>query len=121
MKHLLLLFAFFALQGDNNPDYNLLVGSWMQKSFANTPDTGIFTFNADSTATLEMKKAETGDLIANIKGQYSINKKKSELTITIMGKPKTFRVISLKQDALTIKNEAEGKDQQTFERYTPKN
>jgi hypothetical protein len=120
MKHFLLLFLFLVFHSDSKFDYNLLSGSWRQKTFANTPDTGIFTFSSDSTATLEMRKAESDDLIASVKGQYSIDKEKNKLTITILGKPKTFSVLHLTAEVLTIKNIAENKEEQTFERYNSK-
>ena len=120
MKYSLLLLLLLAFHNDSKFDYNLLVGSWMQKTFANTPDTGIFTFSSDSTATLEMKKAESGDLIASIKGQYSINKGKKTVTITILGRPKTFAILNLQPDVLTIKNITENKEEQTFERFDSK-
>lgn len=120
MKHFLLLFLFLGFHSDSKFDYDLLVGSWRQKTFANTPDTGIFTFSSDSTATLEMRKAESDDLIASVKGQYSINKQKKALTITILGKPKTFSILKLQSNVLTLKNVAENKEEQTFERYNSK-
>ncbi|MDR6966260.1 hypothetical protein J2X31_000253 [Flavobacterium arsenatis] len=120
MKHFLLLFVLFAFQKDTAMDYNLLIGSWKQKAFANTANTGIFSFSKDSTATLEMIKGDTGDLIASIKGSYSINKTKNKLTMTIMGRPKTFNILVLKKEVLTIKNITENKDAQTFERLGSK-
>ena len=116
MKHLVLLFVLFTFQKDTATDYNLLIGSWMQKEFANTTDTGIFSFSKDSIATLEMIKGDTDDMIASVKGSYSINKKQNTLTMTILGRPKTFNILILKKDVMTIKNVTDNKDPQTFER-----
>jgi hypothetical protein len=116
MKYFLLLFFLIAFHNESKFDYNLLTGSWRQKSFANTTDTAIFTFGTDSIAKLEMRKSDTDDLIASVTGKYSIDKKQNTLLITILGRPKTFNVIALKADVLTIKNTSENKDAQTFER-----
>lgn len=120
MKHFFLFLVLFAFQSDTATDYNLLIGSWKQKAIANTADTGIFTFNADSTATLEMRKATTDDLIGSVKGPYSLNKKEGTVQITFMGRPKTFKILKLEPKVLTLKNISENKEPQTFERVDTK-
>jgi len=61
MKYLLITFFLFLLGSDKKTDYNynLLIGSWSQKSIANTTSTGVFTFKKDSTASLEMRNGKT--------------------------------------------------------------
>jgi|GEM_PF-1109461 len=120
MKYFLLLFLFLALQNDSETDYNLLIGSWMQKSYNNTTNTGIFTFASDSIVTLEMKEGDSGNMIANVKVKYGLNRKQKTLTISMFGTPKTFNIVNLKSDVLTIKNITDNKPAQTFERYDPK-
>lgn len=120
MKHFLLLLVLLAFHGDAKPDYNLLIGSWMQKQYKGTPDTGIFTFGSDSIVTLEMFKGETEDLLARINGKYSIRKKENTLTLNVLGTPKEFKIVTLKKEVMTIKNITDNKDAQTFERLEGK-
>jgi len=120
MKYFLLLFLFLALQNDSETDYNLLIGSWMQKSYNNTTNTGIFTFASDSIVTLEMKEGDSGTMIASAKVKYGLNRKQKTLTISMMGTLKTFTIVNLKPDVLTIKNITDNKPAQTFERYDQK-
>lgn len=116
MKHFLLLFVVLAFYGDAKPDYNLLVGSWMHKNYKDTPDTAIFSFSKDSILTLQMFRGETEEVIGSINGRYSINKKDNKLTMEVLGRPKTFNILTLKKDVMTIKNITDNKDAQTFER-----
>jgi len=120
MKHFLLLLVLLAFQNDTATDYNLLVGSWKQKAFANTADTGIFTFNPDSTATLEMRKAGSDEFIGSLEGRYSIDRKQNRLSMNIMGRAKIFSILKLESQVLTLKNISENKDPQTFERLDEK-
>lgn len=122
MKYLLTTLFLIFLSSDKRTDYdyNLLIGSWSQKSFANTTSTGIFTFKKDSTANLEMRNEETNAMICGMKGPYKIEKSKKRLKISMMGKEKTFEIQELNSERLIIQNKKEGKEKQVFERYLEK-
>lgn len=120
MKHFLLLLVLFAFHGDAKPDYNLLIGSWMHKNYKDTTDTALFSFSNDSILTLKMFRSETDEVIGSIKGRYGINKKENTLFMEVFGRPKTFNILALKKDVLTIKNITDNKDAQTFERLEGK-
>ena len=114
MKYLLLFTLLLTFQKDSKHDYALLIGSWEQKMYKGTPDTGIFTFHADNTMTLEMKNGETGVMLASVKCPYAIDKKQNRLTINFLGEKKIFSVLDLKPGLLKIQLQEEGKEPQTF-------
>ncbi|KNB60579.1 MULTISPECIES: hypothetical protein [Chryseobacterium] len=116
MKYLTTLIVLLVLNTDSNFDYKKLIGTWSRKSIANTKDTGVFIFKSDSTASFEVRKANTDHLIAGMTGPYSILKSKGILKVTMLGKEKTFKIIKLSQDTLTFTNVTENKEAQTFVR-----
>lgn len=118
MKSLTAFLLLLLLSADSNLDYDLLIGSWQQKSFANTAHTGVFVFRKDSTATLQMRDGSTDALMGGMNGPYSLQRKQGFLTVDIAGRPKQFRILKLDDQQLTLHNEAEGKDPQIFERRT---
>lgn len=122
MKYLMTTLFLFFLNSDKKADYdyNLLIGSWSQKSFANTTSTGIFTFKKDSIADLEMRDGKTNTMIAGMHGPYKIEKANKIIKINMMGKEKTFEIHELSTERLIIQNKKEGKEKQVFERYTEK-
>lgn len=107
MKYLFTFFFLLFLNSDKKEDlnYNLLIGSWYQDSFANTTATGVFTFEKDSTATLEMKDGKTKAMIGGMTGPYKIEKSKKILKITMVGKQKTFEIHELTDDILVMQKE----------------
>lgn len=118
MKYLFSFILFFFLQSDASDfNYDLLMGSWSQKSFANTTSTGIFTFKKDSTANLEMRDGKTDKMIAGMTGPYKILKSKGVLKINMMGKEKEFEIEELSSEVLIIQNKKEGKEKQVFNRF----
>ncbi len=118
MKNLLILLSLFCLKADTKFEYKLLLGSWAQKNMANTSQTGIFIFDSDSIATLEMRTPEN-QLIGGLTGHYSIKRSEDVILMTIGGKEKTFKVLKLDETTLTLKNETDKKDAITLERYKP--
>lgn len=123
MKYLFTLFLLFFLNSDNSKEFNydLLIGSWSQKSFANTTSTGVFTFKKDSIANLDLHDGKTEAKMMGMSGPYKIMKSKGILKVTMMGKEKEFEIQELNADVLIIENKKEGKDKQVFNRYKPKN
>ncbi|MEA1850444.1 hypothetical protein U9K52_16135 [Chryseobacterium sp. MHB01] len=119
MKYLIIFFLLLFLNSDKKDDYdyNLLIGSWYQDSFANTTATGVFTFDKDSTATLEMKDGKTKAMIGGMTGPYKIERSKKILKITMVGKEKTFEIHELTDDVLVMQNQEKGKSKQTYKRY----
>jgi|UPI000493685F hypothetical protein len=119
MKYLFTFFFLLFLNSDKKKDlnYNLLIGSWYQHSFAGTTSTGVFTFAKDSTATLEMRDGKTQNMIGGMQGPYKIEKSKKILKITMVGKQKTFEIHELTDDVLVLQNQEKGKSKQTYKRY----
>jgi len=118
MKKLLLFIPLLMISSPKSSQFNydLLIGNWSQKSFANTASTGVFNFKKDSTANLEMRNGETDALIGGMVGKYSINKAKGVITVTMMGKAKEFEIQELSKDVLIFQNKKEGKEKQIFKR-----
>ena len=120
MKYLLIFTLLLILQKDSKHDYALLIGSWEQKMYKGTPDTGIFTFHTDNTVTLEMKKGGTGEMLASADCPYSIDKKTDMLTIRMFGQDKKMAVLKLEPQMLQLHLQEEGKEPQTFRRIGAK-
>jgi len=96
------------------------MSSWEQKMYKGTPDTGIFTFRTDNTVTLEMKKGDTGEMLAPANCPYSIDKKTDMLTIRMFSQDKKMAVLKLEPQVLQLYLREEGKDPQTFKRIDAK-
>lgn len=120
MKYLFTFLFAFLLNADYDSkfNYDLLIGSWSQKSIANSNSTGIFTFKKDSTAGLEMIDQVSSQMIGGMDGPYKIERAKGNLKITLLGKEKTFEIQELTKEVLIIQNKKEGKEKQVFKRYT---
>lgn len=120
MKYLFTFLFAFLLNADHGSkfNYDLLIGSWSQKSIANSNSTGIFTFKKDSTESLEMIDQASNGMIGGMNGPYKIERTKGNLKITLLGKEKTFEIQELSKDVLVIQNKKEGKEKQIFKRYT---
>jgi len=116
MKYLTILALYFGLSADTNFEYKNLLGSWSQKSIANTKDTGVFIFRADSTASFEMRKGNTDHLIAGMEGPYSISRSKGILKVSMLGKEKVFKLIKLSKDSLIFTKVLENREPQIFVR-----
>jgi len=116
MKYLTTLIVLLTLHTDSDFDYKKLIGTWSQKSIAGTENTGVFVFKKDSTASFEVRKANTDHLIAGMTGPYSILKAKGILKVSMLGKEKVFKIIKLSQDSLIFTNVSENKGIQTFVR-----
>lgn len=122
MKYLLITLFLFFLNSDKKVEfnYNLLIGSWSQRSIANTTSTGVFTFKKDSTAGLEMRNGKTDAMIGGMTGPYSLKRSKGILKMSLMGKEKEFEIQELTSDVLVIQNKKEGKEKQVFNRLIEK-
>ena len=116
MKKLLLLLPLLMISSTRPSQFNydLLIGTWSQKSFANTASTGVFNFKKDSTANLDMRNGETDALIGRMVGKYSINKAKGVITVTMMGKAKEFEIQELSKDVLMFQNKKKGRRSKFF-------
>ncbi|SEM14755.1 hypothetical protein SAMN05421856_101390 [Chryseobacterium taichungense] len=119
MKYLFTFFLLLFLNSDKKDDfdYNILIGSWSQDFFANTTSTGIFTFNKDSTATLEMKNGKTKALIGGMQGTYKIEKSNKIIKITMFGQEKSFDIEELNNDYIVLQNKKDLKQKMSFKRY----
>lgn len=119
MKYLFTFFLLLFLNSDRKDDYdyNILIGSWSQDFFANTTSTGIFTFNKDSTATLEMRDGKTKKMIGGLGGTYKIEKSNKIIKIKIMGQEKSFEIEELNNDYIVLQNKKDLKQKMSFKRF----
>lgn len=117
MKFLTTISVMLCLISESTIDYNILIGSWKQKSIANSGNTAIFSFKKDSIARLEVYKGDSDAMMAAMDRPYKIERSKGIMKVTMMGKEKVFRIENLNSKSMTIKNISENKESQTFERY----
>ncbi|WP_449389325.1 hypothetical protein [Chryseobacterium lineare] len=119
MKYLFTFFLLLFLNSDKKDDYdyNILIGSWSQDFFANTTSTGIFTFNKDSTAILEMRDGKTKKMIGSIKGIYKIERSNKIIRMTMFGQEKSFEIEELNNDYIVLQNKKDLKQKMSFKRF----
>ncbi|NMH27601.1 hypothetical protein [Flavobacterium silvaticum] len=120
MKYIFTTLLLLAMKSDSQLNYNLILGTWTQKALEKNGYEGVFTFNSDSTATIEMRQGQNGAVMGSLSGTYSLKKSEGKMTMKMFGEEKLFSLIRLEADSMVVKNISQNKPEMTLVRYKSK-